>query len=195
MTPKPQPKKTKYSDIIKNGLGAYLDRPETFPPSQVIGFNENAVYIWDLYPKGSVHAIILPRDIEKRDMNPYDAFSDKKFLNEMNIEAQKLKTLVAKELKRMYGKYSEADKKRVEYEKRLANGEVKEGEEVPEGRDWEAEVKVGFHSRPSMNHLHIHVMSRDCHSPCIKKGQHYSEGHYYAVLFFQVFGRGDKILM
>lgn len=30
--------------------------------------------------------------------------------------------------------------------------------------DWKSDIMVGIHSRPSMDHLHIHVISRDLHS-------------------------------
>jgi aprataxin len=44
---------------------------------------------------------------------------------------------------------------------------------LPPGRDWLADIKVGVHTHPSMNHMHIHVMSRDMHSPCMKHKKHY----------------------
>ncbi|SZF06048.1 unnamed protein product [Blumeria hordei] len=37
-----------------------------------------------------------------------------------------------------------------------------------QARDWWGEVMAGVHSRPSMNHLHIHVLSVDRHSKCLK---------------------------
>lgn len=44
---------------------------------------------------------------------------------------------------------------------------------LPAGRDWMAEIKAGVHTHPSMNHMHIHVMSREMHSPCLKHKKHY----------------------
>jgi aprataxin len=44
---------------------------------------------------------------------------------------------------------------------------------LPPGRDWLADIKVGVHTHPSMNHMHIHVISRDMHSPCMKHKKHY----------------------
>lgn len=44
---------------------------------------------------------------------------------------------------------------------------------LPPGRDWDAEIVAGFHTHPSMNHLHIHILSRDMHSTCMKHKKHY----------------------
>ena len=46
--------------------------------------------------------------------------------------------------------------------------------ELPIGRDWEKEVKVGIHSHPSMYHLHIHVISVDSYSDSLKHKKHYN---------------------
>ncbi|KAL6910951.1 hypothetical protein GGI43DRAFT_30692 [Trichoderma evansii] len=46
--------------------------------------------------------------------------------------------------------------------------------ELPSGRDWAAEIKCGVHAVPSMGHLHIHVLSRDMHSPAMKHRKHYN---------------------
>jgi aprataxin len=44
---------------------------------------------------------------------------------------------------------------------------------LPLGRDWLSEIQVGVHTHPSMNHLHIHIFSRDMYSPCLKHKKHY----------------------
>lgn len=44
---------------------------------------------------------------------------------------------------------------------------------LPPGRDWLSEIKAGAHTHPSMNHMHIHIMSREMHSPCMKHKKHY----------------------
>lgn len=90
----------------------------------------------------------------------------------IRVEAAKLKTLVAKELRRKYAKFSKQDAAR----EAVFNGEVEllEGKPLPVGRDWEAEVKVGVHAHPSMNHLHIHVISADHYSDSLKYRKHYN---------------------
>lgn len=46
-------------------------------------------------------------------------------------------------------------------------------DELPSGRDWSKDVMSGIHANPSMNHLHIHVLSRDMVSEPMKKTNHY----------------------
>lgn len=54
---------------------------------------------------------------------------------------------------------------------------LKRGPETPtpsKGRDWEKEIIAGVHAVPSMNHLHIHILSRDRYSECVKHRKHYN---------------------
>lgn len=46
-------------------------------------------------------------------------------------------------------------------------------DELPTGRDWSKDIMSGIHANPSMNHLHIHVLSRDMTSEWMKKTNHY----------------------
>ncbi|KAF8249599.1 HIT-like protein [Wilcoxina mikolae CBS 423.85] len=142
--PKSQPR---YKDP-RDGLGPYISHPSNFPPTAVIHHTPDFVYIRDLYPKATVHCLLLPRDTTKTRLHPFEAFSDPEFLRATKEEAGKLRRLVGAELKRLFGEQN--------------------------GRDWEKEVKVGVHSNPSMNHLHVHVISRDNHSERLKTGKHYN---------------------
>lgn len=36
------------------------------------------------------------------------------------------------------------------------------------------EFKIGFHAQPSMQRVHLHVISRDFHSPCLKTKKHWN---------------------
>ena len=45
---------------------------------------------------------------------------------------------------------------------------------LPKGRDYSLEIRTGVHAHPSMSHLHVHVLSRDMHSPCVKHKKHYN---------------------
>ncbi|KAH6649155.1 HIT domain-containing protein [Truncatella angustata] len=153
----------------RDGLGAYTHDPAVFPPSRVIYYDDDFVVINDLYPKSSVHTLLLPRSPRSR-LHPFDAFEDTDFLAKVQAEALKLKQLVAKELQRRYGQYSERDKVR----EAVLNGELEwNKEELPEGREWEREAMVGIHAHPSMNDLHVHVISRDMFSECLQHRKHY----------------------
>jgi aprataxin len=132
----------------REGLAEYLRDPAKH--SSVLGYNEDFVIIKDLYPKATIHLLILPRDPVKQIQHPAEAFQDSEFFSKLQIEAAKWRTLASKELARTLCPSS-----------------------IPE-RDWEAEIKVGIHSVPSMHHLHIHIISRDMHSPCVRHKKHYN---------------------
>ncbi|RDL32010.1 uncharacterized protein BP5553_09412 [Venustampulla echinocandica] len=119
----------------RNNLGTYIAHPET--ANRVIFHNPSFVAIHDLYPKSSVHTLLLPRSAEYNLQHPFDALSHLEFLAQVRAEADKLKDIVAKELRRIYGPYSAQDSKR----EAILSGEVDlpEGEELPAGRDWEKE--------------------------------------------------------
>ncbi|TAQ88631.1 hypothetical protein B7494_g3055 [Chlorociboria aeruginascens] len=162
----------------KDGLGAYTLHPENYDLKSVIYFDKDFVVINDLYPKSSIHTLLLPRS-SKNLLHPFDAFEDLTFLAQVQAEASKLRTLVAKELRRKYGRFSAGDKIR----EATLNGDIDipDGEDLPEGRDWEKEIKAGIHAHPSMNHLHVHVLSVDRFSENLKHRKHYNS---FATPFF-----------
>jgi aprataxin len=134
----------------RNGLSEYLRNPDQNP--RVLGYNDDFVVIKDLYPKATVHLLILPRDTVKQHQHASEAFRDTAFFDKLKEMAAKWRTFAAKELARTL---------------------CPPDQDIPE-RDWEAEINVGIHSVPSMNHLHIHVISRDMHSPCVRHKKHYN---------------------
>lgn len=183
----------------RDGLGVYIADPASFPASRVVYHNDDFVAINDMYPKSSVHTLLLPRSDRWNRLHPFDVFpswadvhgntnperkpaaqaeaeaeaeAKIQFLASVQSEAHKIKKLVAKELQRRYGKFSAKDSLR----EAILNGEADwdPAEPLPEGRDWEKEVRIGIHARPSMNHLHIHVMSREMFSECMKHRKHYN---------------------
>ncbi|KAK8135421.1 HIT domain-containing protein [Apiospora sp. TS-2023a] len=170
-------KKKQRSFKGRDGLGAYIADPAAFPPSQIIYYNDDFVAIRDLFPKSAVHCLLLPRHLGP-DVEMFDAArADPAFLVAAQAEAAKLKTLVAKELERKFGRGSQSSALRqrvLDGSIEEADGEWKEGDPLPPGRDWEKEVKVGLHSNPSMSHCHIHVLSRDMSSDCLKHKKHYN---------------------
>ncbi|KAI9793908.1 MAG: aprataxin-like protein [Peltula sp. TS41687] len=188
MSPKPKPKPKPATTTTtkspafqgRNGLGAYLADPTSFPPGRVIYHTEKWVVINDLYPKSSVHILLLPRDATKNRRHPFDALDNNKhdpeFLADVQAETKKLRGLVAKELRRRYGKFSAQDRRREEALVDALDADAGDGSKLslPAGRDWEKEVLSGVHAHPSMNHLHVHVLSRDRVSECMKKKIHYN---------------------
>ncbi|UKZ70139.1 uncharacterized protein TrAtP1_011137 [Trichoderma atroviride] len=201
--PKPAPKPPgSRPHLFKNrmALGAYIAHPESYPASVVIYHNADFVVIHDKFPKATVHTLLLPRSARHSLLHPFEALEDEQFLAKVRIEVDKLKVLAAGELQRRLGMFSRADAAR----EAVLNGETEvldDGEQtkgetaattedggqdkdkrdgrreelrLPFGRDWAAEIKCGVHAVPSMGHLHIHVLSRDMHSPAMKHRKHYN---------------------
>ncbi|QIW95310.1 hypothetical protein AMS68_000828 [Peltaster fructicola] len=172
MTPKAKPhtdKPTKKTTFYgADGLGVYIADPASFPASRVVYYNDKFVVINDLYPKASVHLLILPRDRSKNYLEPQVAFDDSDFLAECQKELVKVRKIVADELRRRFGEFSKSDR---EYFKAIEAEEPPSS--LPAGRDWSKDVISGIHANPSMNHVHIHVLSRDMVSECMKKTNHY----------------------
>lgn len=150
----------------RSGLLSYINDPESHPAS-VISHDENFVLIRDLFPKATVHLLLLPRDPAKYLFHPHEAFTDPIFLDQCKKAAATAAQLASKELQRLHGQYSALDKPRLEA---LESGL----DIIPAGRDWLCELKVGVHAHPSMTHLHVHIISRDMHSDCLKHRKHYN---------------------
>lgn len=77
--------------------------------------------------------------------------------------------MAASELRRLYGRFSAADAAR-----NAAVDAEPPADSLPAGRDWEREIVAGVHAHPSMNHLHIHVISVDRVSECMRHKKHYN---------------------
>lgn len=160
----------------RDGLGAYIASPESYPSNVVISHNADFVAIYDMFPKSSLHLLLLPRDTSKTLLHPFEAFKDAEFLAKVKFEAQKLRSFAAAELRRRYGKYSTQ-----EQDRRNALDIDPPLDELPLGRDWDKELMCGVHAVPSMNHLHVHVIAIDRYSDCLKHRKHYNS---FATPFF-----------
>ncbi|ERF71592.1 hypothetical protein EPUS_00581 [Endocarpon pusillum Z07020] len=155
----------------RDGLGTYIANPASFPPTVVISHNPDYVTIRDLYPKSSIHLLVLPRNPAKSHLHPFEALdgSDPSFLTSVRAECAKAKSLAASELRRRFGNFSTQDQAR-----EAALSADPAPDDLPPGRDWSAEIMVGVHAVPSMSHLHIHVISMDRHSDRLKHRKHYN---------------------
>ena len=193
-TPSPSPSSPQQHHHYKarDGLGAYLSDPASQAAaagSRVVFWDEQFVAIRDLYPKSSVHCLLLARDPTLRRQHPFDAFgcatpASAALLDAARSAALRLRRLVAKELQRRFGPFSRLDAAR---EAALdgnggagvnnSDADGQQQQQLPPGRDWESEVLVGVHAHPSMNDLHVHVLSREMHSECLRHRRHYNSFH------------------
>jgi aprataxin len=127
------------------------------------------VVIHDLYPKSSVHILLLPRDSSKYLQHPFDAFEDSVFLSLVRNKVKELVPLAAAELRRKYSRFSAREAAR-----NAALESDDPPEDLPHGRDWASEIVNGVHAHPSMTHLHIHILSKDRVSECMRHKKHYN---------------------
>lgn len=168
----------------RDGLGAYLADPSSFPPGRVIYHSDSFVAVHDLFPKATVHALLLPRAPSRTLLHPFDAFEDAEFLRACVRETEVLKGFAARELQRLLGGGSGAERRRqdvLDGKAEVGDGEDVDESGLPRGRDWGKEIVAGVHAVPSMSNLHIHVLSRDMRSPALKHRKHYNS---FATGFF-----------
>ncbi|KAF4509649.1 hypothetical protein G6O67_003797 [Ophiocordyceps sinensis] len=161
-------------------LGAYLADPASQPASVVVAHDKDFVVIRDAYPKATVHVLLLPRDPRLALRHPFDALADPAVLAAVRERASSLRVLAAAELRRRLGRHSASDAARQAVLDGVAPAPPS-GPGLPPGRDWAADVVCGVHAVPSMRHLHIHVLSRDMHSPALRHRKHYNS---FATPFF-----------
>lgn len=166
--------------VRRGALYEYIARPETFSSERVIYYNADFVAIRDLFPKAMIHTLLLPRNDAYTQLHPFDAFEDDEFLASVRAETEKLKKLVASELRRRLGQFSTLDAAR----EAVLTGDVEldeDASDLPSGRCWSDSVMAGIHAHPSMQHLHVHVMSVDLAGTALKHRKHYNS---FATPFF-----------
>jgi aprataxin len=127
----------------------------------------------------SVHLLLIPRKPEYYNEHPLHLLStNPTLLAEVRKRVVRLKQLAASELRRKYGRHSASDAPYQTALEELMNSPSPPPPEerdahLPPGRNWLASIKAGAHTHPSMNHMHIHILSEDMHSPCLKHKKHY----------------------
>ncbi|KAK0645715.1 HIT-like domain-containing protein [Cercophora newfieldiana] len=179
MSPKPKAAKSDASDTKphrslkslspwKGALLDYIKHPEQFP-DQVLRVTPNTVLIKDSFPKATVHLLLLPRSPEHYGLHPHDAFKDLEFLAMMKEEAASAARIAAAELGRQLSPFSATSKARNE-----AMDAGVPFDDLPPGRDYLPDIRIGIHAHPSMAHLHVHIISRDMHSDRLKHRKHYN---------------------
>ncbi|KAI5810931.1 HIT-like domain-containing protein [Peziza echinospora] len=138
-----------------SALQSYLHLPPTSP--QILHTLPFYILIPDAYPKSTLHLLLILRTHPENLTPPLTLFSPPTPSHTTHLQhaleaASFARTLVAKELKRRF------------------NGPTGNASVAR----WEREVRVGIHSVPSMDTLHIHVMSPDMVSERIKGRKHYN---------------------
>lgn len=153
-------------------LKPFIDYPERYP-KEVLFFDSNVSIIWDKYPKSSIHLLILPRDLKMTRLTPIKAFDDLKFKESLEMYINMAIELVEKEFKKKWKSKSNDDEDDDEDNNRI-------------------NIKVLCHAIPSLNNLHIHVLTDDFYSPCLKNKKHFNSFQEPFGIKFENFPIGSQ---
>lgn len=132
----------------RGGLEVYIKAPEG--NDRVVFYDHDVVLISDLYPKATMHLLLLPRDTKISTKHPLSVLNNTTVLQQLRDEKMALiKPVVIRQIRQSF----------------------------PAGVDPELiykDLRVGVHASPSMSNLHIHILTPDMHSPFLKRRQHYN---------------------
>lgn len=166
--------------MFNNGLNPFILDPQLYP-NEVVFYDANVSIIYDKYPKSVVHFLVLPRDYELTEANPFAVLSDPNWVDLLNPYVLRAKLFAAMHLKAIK---NDADTKGIQF--------------PPDLKAWNEylpfldRIKTGFHAVPSMANLHIHIVSSDLHSPAMRRFNHYNS---FVTEFFVPFtGKADPDL-
>ncbi|VDB82726.1 unnamed protein product [Peniophora sp. CBMAI 1063] len=151
-------------------LRAYATKkdPSTLPSTVLFSHTSSTITIFDAYPKAIFHFLILPRPSQR--LSVLDLANLRSLIRKDN----ELALVVVKELQ------AEAVK---------LKGEIHVEMLERYGFTWP--IHCGFHAVPSMEHLHLHVISADLTSPSLKNKKHYNSfkpGHGFFLPIEDVLG-------
>ncbi|KAF7338341.1 HIT-like protein [Mycena venus] len=142
--------------------------PAKIPPSILFSHTETSITIYDAFPKGIFHFLILPRVQEPLTVSELsnlrtlllsgDKARAKQVISALNEDAKTLRQEIQEEMKSRYG------------------------------FTWG--IWTGFHGAPSMDHLHLHVLSDDLCSERMKNKKHYNSFHPKLGFFLDI----DEVL-
>lgn len=139
------------------------DPAQSIPPSVLLHTTPKCIAIFDAYPKAKYHFLVLPRYPFPPNWDPEstDSIANLDWLDSLRSLLLKAPRAVREEV---IAGIADCANDVVEM--------VKDEMKKTEGFDWG--VDVGFHAIPSMNHLHLHVISKDRISDSLKTKKHYN---------------------
>ncbi|KAJ7273655.1 HIT-like domain-containing protein [Mycena haematopus] len=143
--------------------------PAKIPPSILFSHNPGSLTIYDAFPKGLFHFLILPR-VQEQGQFTVSEFSDLRTL----LSGDKAR---ARQVISALNEDAKALRKEIEDEM-LSRYGFKWG------------ILTGFHGAPSMAHLHLHVLSDDLLSDRMKNKKHYNSFNPKLDFFLDI----DKVL-
>ncbi|KAI5121693.1 hypothetical protein M0805_002768 [Coniferiporia weirii] len=146
-------------DFKKYADYASLRSPETkLPKNTYFGHTEHTLTIFEPYPKAIFHLLMLPR-VGARPLVPKNLVNLRTLLNSSEVSKKEARALL-ETIK------ADADKVKGEIEQEMINWI---------GFKWD--IWMGFHAAPSLEHLHLHIISSDLCGEGMKKPSHYNGFH------------------
>ncbi|KAK6541981.1 aprataxin-like protein [Orbilia ellipsospora] len=170
----------------RSNLSLYLLNPPTScPPGTLLFHTPSFVIIKDAFPKATVHALILPRDLKITHEHPIHILnSNPDLLASIRAISIQTRDILAKQLAVIHRHTSQTEITRQKAFEKMEDRAVTDPSfdpdsdenmaALPPHRDWAKTIKIGVHSRPSMSNFHVHVISEDMHSNSLKKKAHYN---------------------
>ncbi|KAH7924591.1 HIT-like protein [Leucogyrophana mollusca] len=128
--------------------------PSSLPSSVLLSHSDTCLTIFDAFPKSIFHFLVLPRI--KAPWTIFDLAGLHSLLKCDKIRAKELLVNMKEEADNLQKTIEDEMQKRY-------------------GFKWE--LWIGFHAVPSMEHLHLHVLSNDLCSPKMKLKKHYNSFH------------------
>ncbi|KAI9459496.1 HIT-like protein [Lactarius psammicola] len=132
----------------------------TLPPTVYFSHTQHTLTIFDAYPKALFHFLILPRLSPVSASSPSD-LTDLRTLLRRRASADAQARARAEETLCVLADEAARLRSVIEEEMLARYGFV-----------WD--VWTGFHAVPSMEHLHLHVISSDLTAPALKTKRHYN---------------------
>ncbi|RLV95197.1 Aprataxin-like protein [Spathaspora sp. JA1] len=150
---------------FRDAFQPYIDNPEKY--NDIVLFqDENVIIIKDVYPKAIRHLLVIPRNPDVSKKHPLDAFNT----NYPEYSGEELYQLIVGYVDRAKDIIIDDLSKKFNIES------------MAEFRN--TFIKAGVHSIPSLNNLHIHVITQDFNSPRLKNKKHYNS---FTTKFFVPF--------
>lgn len=182
-------------------LSKYIESPES-NPEVVFFYNDDIVVLKDAYPKARVHWLLMPRNIPAG--WPLDVLGRGDFC--CDSSGSDLRSDAGADGDSGSGSGSGPDfgsgsavsagpallhklKPWVTKFQKLAEAELKKY--CKNDDHYDGLIRCGVHSVPSMDNLHIHIISKDMCSPALKRAQHYVS---FTTKFFVDFNEIGSLL-
>ncbi|KIM87013.1 hypothetical protein PILCRDRAFT_815447 [Piloderma croceum F 1598] len=134
---------------------AQKSNPASLPSSVLLSYTPKSLTIFDVYPKSIFHFLVLPRPVTPQ-LAVFDLASLRTLFKADKIKAREVLTGLSEDAQ---------------------TAKVTIQDEMMKRYGFKWGVWMGFHAVPSMEHVHVHVLSADLCSPAMKTKKHYNSFH------------------